>query len=569
MKTTPNQPDNISPDNAEVHSQSAISKIWLLPILAVLIGSWMFYSNWSSRGQIITIEFEDASGLEAGVTKIKTRSVDIGVVSDIKLSETSNGVIVTAQLAQSARKLLKKDSRFWIVSPKIDKAGISGLSTLLSGAYIKLSPGVEAETSDNFVGLENAPITPNGAAGQHITLNSHKTFAFSVGDPIFYRDLVVGSIESVYFNIDERIVYYDAFIKAPYHKLLTTNVKFWRLSGLQVDITSEGISARMDSIESMIRGGLAFDVADNVPSGEPISQRAYFTVYADKKLAFQPHYQYSANIVIMVPDTVRGLSAGAPVEFKGLPIGRVQKINLAQPTPGNFLNESSEVPVLVSIDPGRLGLDDSEQSVAQLKNDLKKQIKKGLTASLQSGNLLTGSQLIEFKYPPNDEQNKREPPKPNKNEVAYFEQWPIVPYKAGGFSQLGDQASEFLAKLNQVPWQTLSKNTNHLLLDAADMSKKISLTSQSLQTLLTVASQEKLPENLNQTLLQLDQLAKSYSQGSRSYQDINETLKSMNRLMKELTPLIQQLKHKPNSLIFGNSRGADLIPQKRSSNEAD
>lgn len=120
-----------------------------------------------------------------------------------------------------------------------------------------------------------------------------------------------------------------------------------------------------------------------------------------------------------------------------------------------------------------------------------------------------------------------------------------------------------------MPWQTLSKNTNHLLLDAADMSKEISLTSQSLQTLLTVASQEKLPENLNQTLLQLDELAKSYSQGSRSYQDINDTLKSMNRLMKELTPLIQQLKHKPNSLIFGNSQDADLIPQKRSSNEAD
>lgn len=144
-------------------------------------------------------------------------------------------------------------------------------------------------------------------------------------------------------------------------------------------------------MESLIPGGLAFDVADNSPPGKQITKRAYFTVYADKKLAFQPHYQYSANIVVMVPDTVRGLSIGAPIEFKGLPIGKVLQINLPQSIPNNFLNDSSKVPVLVSINPGQLGLDDTEQGLEQLKHDLKEQIKKGLTASLESGNLLTGS----------------------------------------------------------------------------------------------------------------------------------------------------------------------------------
>ncbi|MDX2424720.1 MAG: intermembrane transport protein PqiB [Cycloclasticus sp.] len=564
MKTINNRADNNPPDNAETRPLGTISKIWLLPIVALLIGSWMLYFNWSTRGQLVSIEFENASGLEAGVTKIKTRSVDIGVVNSIKLSENSNGVIVTARLAQTASKLLRKDSRFWIVSPKIDKTGISGLPTLLSGSYIKLAPGVEEETSDSFIGLEGAPVTPAGAPGLHITLNSHKTFAFAAGDPIFYRDLSVGSIESIYFNFEERIVYYNAFIKKPYHELITTNTQFWRLSGLQFDLSADGISARVGSIESLIRGGLAFDVPDNSPPGEQINQRAYFTIYADQKLAFQPHYQHSTKMVLMIQDSVRGLIVGAPVEFKGVPIGRVLQINLAHSEPDNLLDASSTVPVLIAIDPGRLGLDDTALSVEQVKNDLKGWIKEGLKASLKSGNLLTGSQLIELKY-----QLKQGQAEPEITDVAYFDQWQVIPYVPDSFSQLGNQASEFLANLNQIPWQKLSANTNNLLVEAADMSNKLSLTSQSLQTLLVSASKNQLPENFNKALIQLDQLAKSFSQGSRSYEDINDTLDSMNLLMKELTPFIQQLRDKPNSLIFGGSQDEDITPQKWPSNEDD
>ena len=296
METINNHPDNNPPDNAETRPLGTISKIWILPIVALLIGGWMLYFNWSTRGQLVSIEFENASGLEAGVTKIKTRSVDIGVVNSIKLSENSNGVIVTARLAQTARKLLRKDSRFWIVSPKIDKTGISGLPTLLTGSYIELVPGIEEEISDNFIGLENALVTPAGVPGLHVTLNSHKTFVFSAGDPIFYRDLPVGTIESVYFNFEERIVYYNAFIKKPYHELVTTNTQFWRLSGLQFNLSADGISASVGSIESLIRGGLAFDVPDNSPrerqlisaliSPSTLIKRSLFshTIYTQQKL---------------------------------------------------------------------------------------------------------------------------------------------------------------------------------------------------------------------------------------------------------------------------------------------
>ena len=562
MKTDNNRPDNHSPDNAKTRPLGTISKVWLLPIVGLLIGSWMLYFNWSTRGQLVSIEFDNAAGLEAGVTKIKTRSVDIGVVDSIKLSENSNGVIVTARLAQTASKLLRKDTQFWIVSPKIDKTGISGLPTLLSGSYIKLVPGVEEETSDSFIGLENALVTPAGVPGLHITLDSHKTFAFSAGDPILYRDLPVGTIESVYFNFEERIVYYNAFIKEPYHELVTTNTQFWRVSGLQFNLSADGISANVGSVETLIRGGLAFDVPENLPSGEQVKQRAYFTIHPDQKTAFQPHYQHSVEIVLMIPDSVRGLIVGAPVEFKGIPIGRVLQINLKQSKPGNLLDATPVVPVLISIDPGSLGLDDTELSAQQVNNDIKTWVKNGLKASLKSGNLLTGNQLIELKYQLNAEKSK-----PNIIDVASFNQRPVIPYIPDSFSQLGNQANQFLTNLNQIPWQKLSANSNNLFIEAADMSKSLSLASQSLQTLLASASNNHLPDNLNKTLIQLDQLARSFSQGSRSYEDINNTLDSMNGLMKELTPLIQQLREKPNSLIFGSPQDDDITPQKKPTSE--
>jgi paraquat-inducible protein B len=549
--------DTNRPDHASTRPLRRISKIWLLPVITVLIGIWMLYLFWSTRGQLVSIEFENAAGLEAGVTKVKTRSVDIGVVDSIRLSENSNGVIVTARLAQTAHKLLRKDTQFWIVSPKIDKTGISELHTLMSGSYIKLVPGVDETIADSFVGLEGPPVTPADVPGLHITLNSNKTFAFSAGDPIFYRDLAVGSIESVHFNFDERVVYYDAFIKKPYHRLITTNTRFWRLSSLQFDLSADGVSASVGSLESMLRGGLAFDVPDNLPPGEQINKWASFTVYTDQQVALQPHYQYSTQMVIMIPDNVRGLKVDAPVEFKGVPIGRVLQINLEHSKPGNLLDVSSTVAVLISIAPGLLGLDDSEISVQQVKDDLNRRIKNGLKASLKSGNLLTGSQLIELKYQPD----------PEPADAVYFSQWQVIPYVPDSYSQLGDQASELLTSMNHVPWQKLSTNTNNLLVDAAEMSNKLSLASESLQTILEISSKQQLPQNFNKALIQLDQLSKSFSQGSRSYEDINDMLDSMNSLMKELTPLIQQLREKPNSLIFGSSQADDLVPEKKTPDE--
>jgi paraquat-inducible protein B len=191
---------------ADIQQMKSISSIWFVPVIAVLIGLWMVFYQWSIEGPEITIEFSSAEGLVAGKTKIKSRNVDIGEVSEITLNKKSDGVLVIAKMAKSAEKLLVEDSQFWVVSPQVTLKGISGLSTLISGEYIKIAPGKSLEKKVDYVGLDGPPVTPAGTPGLHITLNSNDQFAYSKGDPIVYKGLTVGKFEHIHFNFYERVV---------------------------------------------------------------------------------------------------------------------------------------------------------------------------------------------------------------------------------------------------------------------------------------------------------------------------------------------------------------------------
>lgn len=82
----------------------------------------------------------NAEGIEAGKTAIKSRSVDVGVVESVVLSDDLHQVEIKARLNDGMEKLLKQDSAFWVVKPQIGQEGVSGTGTLLSGAYIELQP---------------------------------------------------------------------------------------------------------------------------------------------------------------------------------------------------------------------------------------------------------------------------------------------------------------------------------------------------------------------------------------------------------------------------------------------
>ena len=541
--------------DADIQPMKSISSIWFVPVIAVLIGMWMVYYQWSSQGPLITIAFSTAEGMQSGKTKIKSRNVDIGEVTNITLNKDSNGVLITARISKSAEHLLVEGSDFWVVSPQITHAGISGLSTLISGVYIEISPGTSEQEKTDFIALNDPPVTPVGTPGIHITLNSNDQFAYAKGDPIIYKGLTVGKFEDIYFNFEERVVYYNAFIKAPYHQLVTSNTKFWDVSGLRIDLNADGLSVHTGNVQTMLTNGVTFGIPKDMEVGEQITERAYFDIYPNYEAADDERYTQSVKFVVLVSDTIRGLKVGAPVEYRGVHIGQVISTNmLVKNAPTKIMKEEIKIPVLIGMQPGRVGLPDDAIGLARMEEQNRLWVKQGLKAMLRTGNLLTGSLFIDLQHY-NDQPI---------GEVDRFAGFPVIPTTTNEFSQIAEKAGKFVDSLNNLPLNNLTDNANDLMSEITLTAKELRGVSQNLEKLLVSANNQRLAEQLKQSLQGITNLTKDLSSGSRGYEDLRKTLGSVNNVMQELKPLLNQLKHQPNGLIFNSGQSEILEPKKHS-----
>ena len=541
--------------DADIQPMKSISSIWFVPVIAVLIGMWMVYYQWSSQGPLITIAFSTAEGMQSGKTKIKSRNVDIGEVTNITLNKDSNGVLITARISKSAEHLLVDDSDFWVVSPQITHAGISGLSTLISGVYIEISPGTSEQEKTDFIALNDPPVTPVGTPGIHITLNSNDQFAYAKGDPIIYNGLTVGKFEDIYFNFEERVVYYNAFIKAPYHQLVTSNTKFWDVSGLRIDLNADGLSVHTGNVQTMLTNGVTFGIPKDMEVGEQITERAYFDIYPNYEAADDERYTQSVKFVVLVSDTIRGLKVGAPVEYRGVHIGQVISTNmLVKNAPTKIMKEEIKIPVLIGMQPGRVGLPDDAFGLARMEEQNRLWVKQGLKAMLRTGNLLTGSLFIDLQH------YNHQP----IGEVDRFAGFPVIPTTTNEFSQIAEKAGKFVDSLNNLPLNNLTDNANDLMSEITLTAKELRGVSQNLEKLLVSANNQRLAEQLKQSLQGITNLTRDLSSGSRGYEDLRKTLGSVNNVMQELKPLLNQLKHQPNGLIFNSGQSEILEPKKHS-----
>lgn len=545
--------DARKPD-AKIQPVKTVSTIWIIPVIALFIGCWMIYFQWSNQGSTITIHFSTAEGMEAGKTKIKSRNVDIGEVSKIELNKNGNGVVVTAEIKKTAEQFLVTDSMFWVVSPQISHTGVSGLSTLISGVYIEISPGKSTTERYLFDALNSPPLTPAGTPGLHITLNSNDQFAYRKGDPVIYKGLTVGQFEDIYFNFEERVVYYNVFIKAPYHQLITSNTKFWDVSGLKLDLNADGISVKTGNFETMLTNGVTFGVPKGLNIGEKIGERSYFDIYTSYEAAEDERYRRSIEFVVLVSDSIRGLSVGAPVEYRGIQIGKVQSVNMALSRNDNKLTqEEFKIPVLISLQPGRIGLPDNGEGESLMKQQNIYWVEQGLKAVLRTGNILTGSLFIDLQH------DKAQP----VSQIEQYGGFTVIPTSSDDFSQITAKAEQFMDNLNNLPLHNLSENANKLMIEIAQTAQELQSVGKSLDSLLTQVEQQQISSELSKALQGISSLTQDLSSGSQGYEELRATLNTLTSTMNELKPLLKQLKHKPNSLIFNNGETSEPIPTKR------
>lgn len=538
---------------ARVGRGPKFSTIWLVPAVAIVIGLWMVYAHWSSQGPLIEITFVSGEGIEAGKTKVKRKNVAVGEVLELRLSDDAEHVVLSVRINKEETRLLREDSQFWVVRPRVGKGGVSGLNTLLSGAYIELSPGSDADLAYQFTGLERPPFTPIGTPGLHITLDSDGNRPLGEGDPVLFHGIEVGKIEYVHFNSEERRTYYNAFVAAPYDRLITTNTRFWLSNGLSVDLSADGIRLEMASLTTVISGGVSFDVPVGQPQGEHIMERAFFTIYPREGAINETQYEHSLSYMVLFDDSIRGLKPGAPVEYRGVKVGSVIRTDIDYPEVENMLMPRARIPVLVEIIPARFGFPDEESVLAEVDGRIVELVGVGLRAGLATGSLLTGQKYIELQY-------HRDSGGEAGGDVEVFAGYKVIPTIDGQLGQLLDNASRTLEVINKLPLDEVLDSAQSALDEIAATLAEFRKSATELDEILTDPASHELIGTLNETLIGFQQLAGDFSEGSATHAELQDSLRSLAKMLQELEPVLKNLRRQPNSLIFGGSDDEDLEP---------
>lgn len=541
------------PVRAERRPQRSLSPIWIVPLVALMIGAWMIYDNLSKLGPSITLIMDNAEGIEAGKTLIKTRNVEVGRVEKVSLSDDLTHAEITARMSPQAESMLSEDTRFWVVKPRIGREGVSGLGTVLSGAYIQLLPGSSGVSKKTFDVLEQPPVAPPDAAGLRINLISQVGNAISTGDPVTYQGYTVGRVEDSHFDPEKREMRHRLYIQSPYEVLVTNTTRFWTASGLDVRLDSEGFRVNVASFESLIGGGITFGVPENASIGRQAKEDASFVLFSDEDSAKEGRYGQYLEYVMLVDDTVRGLSPDAPVEYRGVRIGTVVSVpwNFTAPQPDSLSRFA--IPVLIRIEPQRF--DDTEQDIntEQWQQRLERMFDHGLRASLKAGNLLTGALFVDLNF--------------YKDAVPFqrmtFVEKQVFPTTSGGFAQIEQKVSNLLDKLNKLQIEPVLDTLNQTLASTQKTMEKVNGIAASVDALLADPATSQLPENVNATMRQLRDTLQGFAPDSQGYSELTQTLSRLEKLMRDLQPVVRTLNDQPNALIFDKTLNEDPQPRAR------
>lgn len=248
----------------KISSFSSKLAIWLFPIFAFILCGWIFFNSYQKRGPMIQVLFEDASGLQAERTQVRFRGVAIGLVKMITISEDTKFVIAHIRLDSSAVQFATEGSKFWVVSPKVTFQGISGLETLFEGTYISASPGgIDNPQKLDFKASSNTESTDSLENTTVYSLDTPNLESISAGDAVTFRGLQVGSVTKVSLSKSGQLGLAQLNIQNRYVHLVRTNTYFWRKVGISADLGLFGSKIKVNSIDSIMRGGVDFFTPNN------------------------------------------------------------------------------------------------------------------------------------------------------------------------------------------------------------------------------------------------------------------------------------------------------------------
>ncbi|MGG7447562.1 intermembrane transport protein PqiB [Kosakonia oryzendophytica] len=505
--------------------------IWVIPLIALACTLNILLQARLAEGPDITLSFRSAAGLEAGKTEVKYKDVAVGVVTAITLSQEDDQVRVHVKLNRSAAHLARADTRFWVVRPRVSIGGVSGIDTLLSGAYIGLDKGKSRLPNYAFTGLENPPPVVSDVPGRLFTIDADDLGSLESGSPVYYRKVQVGKVTAFALRSDGKGVRLSVFIEAPYDHLVTAATRFWNASGIDLSAGSGGFRLKTGTVATILSGGIAFSTPDDAPPA-PEAEPAIYRLAPDEESAMAPADGPPITFRLRFDRALHGLSIGAPVAFSSVVIGRVKAISL------DYDPQHYAFPTLVDIDvyPSRMGnvlqklpphANDLDRATALFTREL---VSRGLRAQVSTGSLLTGQLFVSIDFFPNA------PAVPfDLNAVPLR-----IPTIGGSLDDIQQQVASIVNKVDKLPLASLGNNLNGALVELNKTLKTVN--SQTLPAAATLMQHTQATADNARTLLEDD---------SPLVLNILQALQETTRTLKSLRGLSGQLTRNPESLLTG------------------
>ncbi|WP_166267935.1 intermembrane transport protein PqiB [Marinobacter caseinilyticus] len=534
------------PAEADVRSRPlGLSLVWLVPIVATIVGLSMLFKAWQETGPTIRISFQTAGSLTAEKSPIKYRNVVIGEVADVKLSSDHGQVIVTAKLNREAVDFTRQDSRYWVVRPRIGTEGISGLDTLLSGGFIAADPGTSAHRTESFTGLESPPPVTYGEPGKRFVVKAEDLGSLDIGSPIYYRKVRVGQLVSYELDHSGDSVNMDVFVSAPNDRFVTADTRFWNASGIRIGVSADGVEFDAESLVSVVTGGIAFATP---PDGqaEPAETDTSFRLYPTQEAALTPDKGPAQIIRMHFGHSLRGLREGAQVDFKGKKIGEVTEISLDyDPVTETFpvIVDAKVYPQLIGdaydklLRTQTIDVGDNQQSLTQAL--FHQFVRQGLHAEARQNNLLTGQLYVALAFVPGAGTDVVA----DKNAGAVVE----IPTQFTSFDKIQDQLTDIVDRLSQIPFDRIADNLNGSLEEL-----KQTLTSINRDTLPSTRNTlQGIDILVNEMSATLQAATATFAYDSPERQRIGHTLNELERMSRSVRDLSDYLRRHPEALIRG------------------
>jgi len=527
---------NDLPEPQEKKSRWKPLLIWLIPLIALLIALSLAVKALLSHGPTIDVSFRTAEGLVAGKTTVRYKQVDIGVVRQIDLSDDRSHVIARIDLRKGASNFAAKDSRFWVVRPRIGTSGVSGIDTLLSGSYIEVDGGKSAEDKFEFTGLEVPPVISSDVPGKVFFLNADDLGSLDIGSPIYYRRINVGQITAYKLSDDGKNVELQTFIRAPYDKFVTTDARFWQASGIDVTLNASGFNLDTQSLASIVAGGIAFGIPES-SRATTAANHSRFNLWDSKGDALKEPDGQPRGVIMYFDHSLRGLTVGAPIDFMGIEIGNVKSVN------AEFYDHYKQIRMRVEavIYPSRV---ENGQALNPNSEIFKDFIEHGWRAQMRTGNLLTGQNYIALdKFPK---------AKPATLQIL-GDNRVVIPTTPTELSGLQAQVSQIADKLTKFPLVEIGQDVRKTL---NNMNTAIESTDKLVKQL-----DGKVAPGLQATLDDVRKTVRSsesiLSSDAPLQQDVRKALQQMTRAAASLQLMSDYIEQHPESIIRGKTPEAD------------